>query len=195
MIPRSQHFRDRAPFPFDRSGIMRIFEEARSRSSPPHRSKAAPITPGSSRMQASRRTRAAGLAARKHIVADRDGHDRPRLEQPLVDSLETAAQDRHSGAGGELAHQALGQRLAARGHGQQRRFGPPLEHMVDRRRRARPPASPSPPRPRPACRRPSDACRSRNRGSAPSRATRCRRPRRGRPGCARAARETSPDRG
>ena len=27
MIPRSQHFRDRAPFPFDRSGIMRIFEK------------------------------------------------------------------------------------------------------------------------------------------------------------------------
>ena len=28
MIPRSQHFGDRAPFPFERTGIMRIFEKA-----------------------------------------------------------------------------------------------------------------------------------------------------------------------
>ncbi len=27
MIPRSQHFRDRAPFPFDRSGELRILEK------------------------------------------------------------------------------------------------------------------------------------------------------------------------
>src|SRR4029079_17196120 len=28
MIPRSQHFGDPAPFPFDRPGIMRVFEKA-----------------------------------------------------------------------------------------------------------------------------------------------------------------------
>src|SRR3546814_13311556 len=27
MIPRSQHFGDRAPFPCDRSGIVRVFEQ------------------------------------------------------------------------------------------------------------------------------------------------------------------------
>ena len=59
MIPRSQHFGDRAPFPFDRSGIVRIFEEAvLEASSAPL--EGAPITPGSSRMQASSSMSAAG---------------------------------------------------------------------------------------------------------------------------------------
>ena len=56
-----------------------------------------------------------------------------RLEQPLVNALETAAQDRDSGAGGELADEGLGERRAAGGHGEQRALGPSRQDMIDRR--------------------------------------------------------------
>src|SRR4051794_27623925 len=113
MIPRSQHFRDRAPFPFDRSGIMRIFEKPRfealflsagGRAHYPGKQPNASIEEGDG----------GHLAAREDIVADRHRKDRPSLEQPLVNPLEAAAEDRDSGTGGELADERLGQRLAAR---------------------------------------------------------------------------------
>src|SRR3712207_1149460 len=102
MIPRSQHFGDRAPFPQLRSGIMRVFEEtgfeaflvtARSRA---HYAGKQP----NASIEEDERGR---LAAREHIVADRDGDDRPGLEQALVDAFETAAEDRHALARREFA--------------------------------------------------------------------------------------------
>src|SRR3954452_804211 len=102
MIPRSQHFRDPAPFPFIRSGIMRIFEKpalealflsAGGRAHYPGKQPNASIEEGQS----------GRLAARQHEVADRDGTDRPRLEQPFVDPLEPAAEDGNAGPRGELA--------------------------------------------------------------------------------------------
>src|SRR3954466_6692596 len=106
MIPRSQHFGDRAPFPFNRSGIMRIFEKPAF--------EALLLTaggrahyPGEQPNASIEEDERGRLAAREHIVSDRDGDDRPRLEQALVHALETAAEDRDSGAGGELAHQPL----------------------------------------------------------------------------------------
>jgi hypothetical protein len=105
MIPRSQHFGDRAPFPFTEVGYSADIREAPVRSSLPLRWKAAPITPGSRRTQASRITIAAELAAGQDIVADRDLLDRG-LEDPLVESLEAAAQEDDAWAEGELAHAA-----------------------------------------------------------------------------------------
>ena len=43
MIPRPQHFGDRAPFPVYRSGIVRIFEQPLVRSSPPLRWRPRPL--------------------------------------------------------------------------------------------------------------------------------------------------------
>ena len=169
MIPRSQHFGDPAPFPFNRPGIMRVFEKAafkaflltaRRRAHYPGKQPNASVEQGES----------GRLAAGQHIVADRDRDDRPRLEQPLVDPLEAAAQDGDAGARGELAHQGLGR--AARRAGVITSFGAGRPARCRAPRRARRRASPSPPRRRPACRRPSGACRSRNRGSGPCRATR-----------------------
>src|SRR3954451_2161222 len=108
MIPRSQHFGDRAPFPYDRSGIMRIFEKpafeallltAGGRAHYPGEQPNASIEEDQSRR----------LAARKHIVADRHRNDRPRLEQALVHPFETAAENGDAGAGGELANMILGE--------------------------------------------------------------------------------------
>src|SRR4051794_6083030 len=101
MIPRSQHFRDRAPFPFIRSGIMRIFEKpalealllsAGGRAHYPGKQPNASIEEGERRH----------FAARKHVIADRNRDDRPRLEQPLVDPFETPAEDRDARPGGDL---------------------------------------------------------------------------------------------
>src|SRR4051812_6315050 len=124
MIPRSQHFRDRAPFPCDRSGIMRIFEKPAlealllSAGGRAH-------YPGKQPNASVEQDKSADLAAGEDIVADRDGDDGPGLEQPLVDALETAAEDGDSGAGGKLADQSLGERSSARGHGEEGRFRTP----------------------------------------------------------------------
>ena len=71
MIPRSQHFRDRAPFPLLGSGIVRIFKEAvLERLLCPARSRAhyAGKQPNAS-IEKHERGR---LSARKHDIADGD---------------------------------------------------------------------------------------------------------------------------
>src|SRR3954471_16581609 len=119
MIPRPQHFRDRAPFPFDRSGKMRIFEKPAfealllSAGGRAH-------YPGEQPNASVEQDEGADLAAGEDIVADRDGDDRPRLEQALVNPLEATAQDGDPGAGGELADESLGEGAAAGGHGEKR---------------------------------------------------------------------------
>src|SRR4051794_23083057 len=101
MIPRSQHFGDRAPFPLIRSGVMRIFEKPAF--------EALLLTagggahyPGEQPNASIEKGERGRLAARQDIVADRDRDDRPRLEQALVHPLETAAEDRDARAGREL---------------------------------------------------------------------------------------------
>src|SRR3546814_11193868 len=92
MIPRSQHFRDPAPFPFKRSGIMRVFEKARFKALllTARRRAHYPGKKANASIEEDDRRR---LTAGEDIVAERDRNDRPRIEQTLVDSLETAAQD------------------------------------------------------------------------------------------------------
>src|SRR4051794_16680699 len=106
MIPRSQHFGDRAPFPHLRSGIMRIFEQPRFEAlivSARSRAHYAGKQANASIEQDQR----ADLAARQDIVADRDRLDRARVEQALVDPLEPAAQDRYARPGGKVADARL----------------------------------------------------------------------------------------
>src|SRR3954471_2960140 len=102
MIPRPQHFGDRAPFPMNRPGIMRIFEKpliealflsAGGRAHYPGKQPNASIEEGER----------SHLAAGEHIVADRDGNDGARLEQALVYPLEAAAKDGDAGAAGKGA--------------------------------------------------------------------------------------------
>src|SRR3546814_9034766 len=90
MIPRSQHFRDPAPFPFKRSGIMRVFEKARFKALllTARRRAHYPGKKANASIEEDDRRR---LPAGEDIVADRDRNDRQRLEQTIVDSLETAA--------------------------------------------------------------------------------------------------------
>src|SRR5688572_20491775 len=91
MIPRSQHFGDRASFPVDGTGIMRIFEKPRF--------EALFLSAGGRAHYAGEQSNAsveqdhrAKLPARQDIVADRYGLDVARLEDPLVESFEAAAQ-------------------------------------------------------------------------------------------------------
>src|SRR5436305_15292232 len=102
MIPRPQHFGDRAPFPCYRPGIERIFQEtllealllsAGGRAHYPGKQPHASIEDD----------HRAELAAGEDIVADRDGLERPRLEDSLVKTLEAATEQDHPLARRKLA--------------------------------------------------------------------------------------------
>src|SRR5947207_5783963 len=108
MIPRSQHLGDRAPFPNDRPGIVRIFEKpliealllsAGGRAHYPGKQPHASIEDD----------HRAELAAGEDIVADRDGLEGASFEDPLVESLKAAAEKNDAVASGELAHPRLRQ--------------------------------------------------------------------------------------
>src|SRR4030095_5038873 len=102
MIPRSQHFGDRAPFPVNWSGIMRIFEKPRleafllSAGGRAH-------CPGEEANASVEDHHRAKLAAGENIVADRDRFEVTRLEDPLVEALEAPAEQDHSFARRQLA--------------------------------------------------------------------------------------------
>src|SRR4051812_12387041 len=104
MIPRSQHFGDPAPFPFNRPGIMRVFEKAALKAfllTARRRAHYPGKQPDASVQQSERGRFAPG----KNIVADRDRNQRPRLEQTLVHPLEAAAENGDAGAGAKLANE------------------------------------------------------------------------------------------
>src|SRR3569623_3410991 len=127
MIPRSQHFGDRAPYPYWWSGIMRIFEEAAFEAflvSAGRRAHYAGKQPNASVEQHQR----AHLSAGQDIVAARHFLDAPRLEDALVEALEPSAQDDRAGASHELAHAGLAARRTARRHGED---GPTIANAVD----------------------------------------------------------------
>src|SRR5205807_524180 len=103
MIPRPQHFGDRAPFPNDRPGIVRIFEKpliealllsAGGRAHYPGKQPHASIEDD----------HRAELPAGEDIVADGDGFERPSLEDPFVESFEAAAEQNNAFARSEIAH-------------------------------------------------------------------------------------------
>src|SRR5690348_13849968 len=92
MIPRPQHFGDRASFPFDGSGIVRIFEKPRlealllSAGGRAH-------YPGKQPHASIEDHHRAELSAGEDIVADGDRFERARLENSLVESLEASTQE------------------------------------------------------------------------------------------------------
>src|SRR6185503_14076525 len=102
MIPRPQHLGDRAPFPCDWSGIMRIFEKPRfeafllSAGGRAH-------YPGQQANASIEQDHRAELAAREDIVADADGFEVAGLEDALVETLEPAAEQDCARTGGKIA--------------------------------------------------------------------------------------------
>src|SRR6185503_14233696 len=112
MIPRPQHFGDRASFPFDGSGIVRIFEKPRlealllSAGGRAH-------YPGKQPHASIEDHHRADFAAREDIVADRHRFEIATLEDPLVESLEAAGEEDDALARRELAYPGLCQRCAA----------------------------------------------------------------------------------
>ena len=141
MIPRPQHFGDRAPFPLNRPGIVRIFEKplvealflsAGGRAHYPGKQPHASIEDD----------HRAKLSAGEHIIADRHRFERPRVEDSLVEPLEPAGEQDHALARRELAHPCLRQRSAAR---RQRQHRPAVGNAVDRgREHVRPKHHPCP---------------------------------------------------
>src|SRR5438552_11275159 len=106
MIPRPQHFGDRAPFPCYRPGIVRIFQEtllealllsAGGRAHYPGKQPHASIED----------YHCAKLSAGEDIVANGDGFERPGIEDPLVEPLEAAAQQDDALAGRKFSHARL----------------------------------------------------------------------------------------
>src|SRR4029079_17750908 len=103
MIPRSQHFGDRAPFPLNRPGIVRIFQEPRL--------EALLLSAGGRAHYPGKQPHAiiedhhrADFSAREHIVADRHRFEIAALEDPLVESLEAAGEQDDALARRELAY-------------------------------------------------------------------------------------------
>src|SRR3982750_1251594 len=111
MVPRSQHFGDRASFPVNWSGIMRIFEKPRfeafllSAGGRAH-------YPGEQPNASVEDDHGAKLAAGQDIVAARPLLDAPAWEDSLVEPLEAAPQQDDPPAGRELPHPPLAKRLA-----------------------------------------------------------------------------------
>src|SRR3569623_208783 len=130
MIPRSQHFGDRAPFPFDGPGIVRILEKALFEAFLGTAGRRAHYA-GKQANASVENGQSGGLSAREHDVAERHFLDRPALENPLVEPLEPAAQDGNAGAGREVADAGLGDRLSAGGHGEHRAIGLQCPCMID----------------------------------------------------------------
>src|SRR5256885_7099690 len=113
MIPRPQHFGDRAPFPCDWSGIMRIFEKpliealllsAGGRAHYPGEQPDASIEDD----------HRAKLSAGQDVVADRDRLEGAIFEDSLVETFESAGEQDDSLARRDLAHPGLGQRHSTR---------------------------------------------------------------------------------
>src|SRR3954462_11045958 len=103
MIPRPQHFGDRAPFPCHWSGIVRIFQEPLL--------EALLLTaggrahyPGEQPYASVEDRHRAKLSARQHIVADGDRFDVLSLEDSLIEALDAAAHHYHAIARSQFAH-------------------------------------------------------------------------------------------
>ena len=170
--PPTAALRGSCALPIRQVGYSADIREAPSRSSPPLRWRPRPL----SREAAERKRRAAPSrrARRRRGHNRRSRRVRPgaRLEDPLVEALEAAAEDDRPLALGQFG-------APGPGSAERRAGSSPASGGRPRPRRAPPPArrsaAPSPPRPPPACRRPCDACRSHGRGCCAPPGSRCRR--------------------
>ena len=90
MIARHQHLRHRAPLPQLRASILRIFEQTLGETLLGQRLGASDDTRHQPHAGVDQRDRRR-LAARQHKVAEAHLLDGARLQHPLVDTLEAAA--------------------------------------------------------------------------------------------------------
>src|SRR3954452_14046593 len=101
MIPRPQHFGDRAPFPCYRPGIVRIFQETLlealllSAGGRAH-------YPGEQADASIENNHRAKLSAGEDIIADRHRFEGPRVEDAFVETLEAAGEKDHPFTGREF---------------------------------------------------------------------------------------------
>src|SRR6185503_2834378 len=108
MIPRPQHFGDRAPFPCHRPGIVRIFQETLlealllSAGGRAH-------YPGEQPYASIEDDHRSKLTAGEDIVADRHGLEGARVEDPLIESLEAATEKDDPFRACKLTHPLLRQ--------------------------------------------------------------------------------------
>src|SRR4249919_751394 len=128
MIPRSQHFGDRAPFPSNRPGIVRIFQEILlealllSAGGRAH-------YPGEQSYASVEDHHRSKLATGQDIVANGDRLDRSSFEDSLIESLETATQQDDPFACGQIADPRLRERGAPR---RQREHWSPVRNIIER---------------------------------------------------------------
>src|SRR4051794_18183292 len=128
MIPRPQHFGDRAPFPCYRPGIVRIFQETLlealllSAGGRAH-------YPGEQPYASIEDDHCTQLAARQDIVTDGHRFEPPCLEDSLVEPLEAPAQQDDSLARRKFPNTRLRQRGATR---RQREHRAPVRDTVER---------------------------------------------------------------
>src|SRR6476646_6297 len=128
MIPRPQHFGDRAPFPCHWSGIVRIFQEtllealllsARGRAH----------YPGEQPYASVEDYHRSKLAAGQDVIAYGDRFEAPSLEDTFVESFEPAAQQDYALPAGNLAYTRLRQRRSTR---RQRKHRPFIRNAIER---------------------------------------------------------------
>src|SRR5437868_13255829 len=106
MIPRPQHFGDRATFPVNWSGVVRIFEKPLiealllSAGGRAH-------YPGEQPYASIEDRHRAKLPAGEHIVADRHWFERPCVENSLVEAFEAATEQDHALPGCKFANALL----------------------------------------------------------------------------------------
>ena len=148
-----QHLRHGAALPVLRARVVRVFQQAVARSSPRSAISPPPITPGSSRTQASSSASAASSPPESTKSPRRDLVELARLDHALVDALVAAAEQRRRRARrrgrARSAWSSAGRAASGRSAARPGR-------AVDARRRAphrpRPAASPCRRRRRTACR-------------------------------------------
>src|SRR5207342_2887329 len=107
MIPRPQHFGDRAPFPCNRPGIVRIFQETLlealllSAGGRAH-------YPGKQPHASVEDDHRAKLSTGEDIVAYRDRFEQPPFEDSLIETLEPTAEQDDPLACRQISHAGLG---------------------------------------------------------------------------------------
>lgn len=127
MIPRPQHFGDRAPFPCNWSGIVRIFQETLL--------EALLLTaggrahyPGEQPYASIEDDHRAKLSAREHVVANRNRLERARTKDALIDSFKATAEQDHPFADYQFARPLLTERPSS---GRQSKHWASIRHAIE----------------------------------------------------------------
>lgn len=121
--------RNIAAFPDLRAGIMRMFQQSALEAFM-HAGKIVAHNARQDTDDGVKKRQRRRLTAGEDVIADRHFLEPARLDHPLVDTFETAADDDRTFTRCQFAHALLGQRLAARAH-QEARACIAIRNMVD----------------------------------------------------------------